>query len=288
MKETLALVILGLILAYLLAVTALKPAALVSPQGTASASKPASNYLIQPRLNRDQSRSQALEQIIRADIASSSATFGILVKNLTTGQEVAINPEEEFTTASLYKLAVMYTLFYKAAHGQIDISDADTQNNLKAMIAYSSNEAAQALVERYTNWKEMTDLMYQLGLRSTKLNQDPPVTTPSDMGKFLELLADGKAVDFDSSTRMLELLTMQQKKDRIPSLLPQSSTLIANKTGELDIVRHDVGIVGTPDNDYILVLMSKGSGKGDSEITPIMAKLSQDIYDFFEQQRPNP
>lgn len=227
-----------------------------------------------------------LEEIIQRHSQKYPGTLGVLIKNLSTGQEVGLNTNESFTAASLYKLAVMYTIFDLDSKGVLDVTQLDIESNLNSMITVSSNEAAYFLINNYTSWDEVTDKMHSIGLNDTSLMHSPPVTTPADMGKLLERIAKGEAVNFEASVKMLELLAEQKRNDRIPQLLP-SDAIIAHKTGELGDVRHDAGVVISPENNYILVLMSKDYDYPE-EVKPIMAQMSAEIYDFFRKQWSNP
>lgn len=227
-----------------------------------------------------------LEEIVFKNISDSEATFGIVIKNLSTGQEYGLNADEVFTSASLYKLSVMYTIYKKASEGRLDISRTDIQNNLKSMITISSNEASIYLVDNYTSWKEVTDQMHSIGLNKTDLTTQPTKSTPYDMAKLLGMMAEGNAVNLAASVSMLELLSQQKINDRIPVNLPDN-TLVAHKTGELLDARHDAGVVITPENNYILVLMSKDSPNPES-VKPVMAKISEEINEFFKTQWANP
>lgn len=229
--------------------------------------------------NKTTVQKSELEDIVKQNIASSSANFGVYIKNLTTGEKYSLNPDESFDAASLYKLAVMYAIFLLDDLGILDVNLADIQTNLSSMITISSNEAAVYLVEQYTSWEEITDTMKSSGLNNTDLTKDTPTTTPSDMTKLLEMISQGKAISLDASIKMLEILSKQKINDRIPSLLPKD-IFIAHKTGELGDVRHDVGIISAGQQDYILVLMTKGT-KSPEKIKPLMAKISKDIYDYF-------
>ncbi len=228
-----------------------------------------------------------LEQIVQDNIKDSDTTYGIYIKNLSTGQIYVYNGNETFTSASLYKLAVMYTLYDLANQGKIDIEKPDIKDNLNAMITYSSNEAAVYLVETYSSWDEITQKMNNIGLTNTSFVDDLH-TTPNDMGRLLEMISDGKAINLDSSISMLDLMSKQQINDRIPAKLPKNEKLIiAHKTGELDDVRHDVGVVITPEQEYIIVLMSKDSPIPE-EVKPVMAQISKEVYDFFQSQWSTP
>lgn len=223
-----------------------------------------------------------LEEMIKDE----QATFGIYIKNLSTGQQISINPEKKFTSASLYKLAVMYTIFDLGNKELLDINQKDIQDNLKSMITISSNEAALYLVEKYTSWQKVTETIHSVGLKNTSLNQIPPVTTPADMANLLEIISQGKAVNFEASVKMLELLAAQQINDRIPALLPPG-VIVAHKTGELADVRHDAGILIGPDNNIVLVLMTEGL-QNPEQIKPVMSNIAYEVYEFFRIQWANP
>jgi beta-lactamase class A len=226
-----------------------------------------------------------IEAIVKQNISQTDGHFGIYLKNLTTNQLYLLNADEQFNSASLYKLFVMYTIFKKGKEGQLDSNSSEVQSNLALMIEASSNEAADSLVNNYTSWREVDADAKSLGYVGTNFLTDE-LTTPKDVGRLLELIANGQAVSEDASKQMITFMAQQQRRDRIPALLP-NNIFIVNKTGELNDVNHDAAIIGTPTNDYILVIMSKGSASPD-ELKPAMAKMSLQIYQFFEDEWKNP
>jgi beta-lactamase class A len=70
------------------------------------------------------------------------------------------------------------------------------------------------------------------------------VSTPREMVRLLELLEQGKVVDAESSRLVLQMLERQQYKDGIGRKIEQFR--VASKSGSLDALRSDVGIVHTP------------------------------------------
>ncbi len=229
---------------------------------------------------------QELQNIVNQLKSHPNTTFGVYIKNLNTGQEISLNPHKQFNSASLYKLAIMYAVYDLANQGKININDPVIQDNLKQMITASSNEAAFYFIENVVSWEEVTRIIQKRGLKDTTLSQDPPLTTPQDMGYLLELISTGKAINPQVSTQMLNLLSKQQINDRIPVMLPKGVN-VAHKTGELDNVRHDAGIVFGPENNFILVLMSKNDQDPES-VKPIMSQISLEVFDFFQKQWSNP
>jgi beta-lactamase class A len=53
---------------------------------------------------------------------------------------------------------------------------------------------------------------------------------------------------------MLTTLEGQQENDRLPAMLPPGTT-VAHKTGELDGVRNDSGIIFTPNGPIIVTVL---------------------------------
>ncbi len=224
-----------------------------------------------------------IESLVKKHTDKSPEHYGIVIKNFTTGQEYSLNAEEKFKTASVYKLFVMDTIFDYAKKGKLEL----TQNiltNINSMITVSSNEAAWYLAN-LVSWDVIGNTMNKLGLENTSLNS-PITSTPSDIARFLDLLHQRKLVDEAYSEKMYQTMLKQQINDRIPKLLPEG-TPVAHKTGELDDVRNDVGIVTTKNNTYMIVLMSKGM-KSEAEVKNTMAQISKDIYQYFEDQWTSP
>jgi len=82
------------------------------------------------------------------------------------------------------------------------------------------------------------------------------VSTPREMVRLLELLEQGKIVDERSSRLVLRMLERQQYKDGIGRKLEQFR--VASKSGSLDALRSDVGIVHTPHGRIAIAITVDG------------------------------
>lgn len=230
--------------------------------------------------NKNIVSSQLIEDVFQSNTQNTDTIFGIVAWDLNTNNKYSLNEDKQFESASLYKLAVMYTLFYLDSKGKLDTGKPDIKDNLNPMITISSNEAALYLVENYTSWQEITELMAAKGLKQTNFTQDELLTTPSDIAKLLAIINDPSDISKEASKKMMELLENQTINDRIPKLLPKEATVF-HKTGDWADVTHDAGIVIGPNNTkYILVIMTKNS-KRLGDIQPIMAEISLEIYNLF-------
>jgi beta-lactamase class A len=135
------------------------------------------------------------------------------------------------------------------------------------MIVLSDNSATNMLIERFTA-DAVNAYLDKIGIRSTrslrkvrgdgselkspsgwsaagKLPENQKyglgVSTPRDMVAILEKLERGDAVSASASREMLAILKRQQDSTGIRRRL--SGIPVANKTGALDALRSDVGIV---------------------------------------------
>jgi beta-lactamase class A len=87
------------------------------------------------------------------------------------------------------------------------------------------------------------------------------VTTADDVASLYMQLLRGEVVDADASQEMLDLLAQQQINDRLPVLLP-SDTVVAHKTGNLDGLVHDAGVIYAPAGPIIVAVLTEDVDEG--------------------------
>lgn len=111
-------------------------------------------------------------------------------------------------------------------------------------------------------------------------------TAPLEAAKMLELLYRGQWISPETSAGMLDIMKRCQTNTRIPKNLPDG-TVVAHKTGTLDKLNVDIGIVYTPKGDYILCMFYNGNlaAKDDYDANfrgrvgdTYLADLSGEIY----------
>jgi beta-lactamase class A len=179
--------------------------------------------------------------------------------------------------------------------------------------SYSSNVAAKALLS-LTDTASLDQTTLELGLDDTylfidptavtdwvsatatasapdlaeavafvdRLGKDGPVniTTPRDMCRYFQLLLHGKVINPGVSAEILDLLKKQAVDDRFPYLLPPLTEL-AHKTGNLDHVVHDVGVIWTPAGPVILAAMVEDPSD-DDRATQIIQRLALIAYGTYD------
>jgi beta-lactamase class A len=214
---------------------------------------------------------------------------GILVKDLKTNQVIDINADKLFPSASLVKIPIMAAYYQAQEEGILKLSDElvlerhhkirscsrlyfsrngsrHTINELiERMITESDNTATNMLTERlgfgYLNQK-----FVEFGLKNTDLRRGvmdlkwraagiENYTTAEDMALLLEKMYSRALVSAAASDTMMEILKRHKVNDRIPRNLP-NDLVIAHKTGLLHDTVSDVGVVFTPEGDFILCVLT--------------------------------
>lgn len=224
----------------------------------------------------------ALEEVIRSHIPAGLGTFGIAVKDLSSGRTAYVNPDEVFETASLYKLFVMVELYRQRTAGTLSFSEPGITSNLEAMITVSDNDAAETLWRR-VGIANINTTMRNLGLPHSQV-AFVSTTTPREMGYLLERIALLRAVDADSSAEMIRLLGRQRINDRLPLGLPDG-TFVAHKTGDLGAMTHDVGIVYAPTGPFVIATLNKDTSDVYASRS-VEIGVARAVYDYLQAAPP--
>lgn len=149
-----------------------------------------------------------------------------------------------------------------------DGTDLTVRNLAILMIIVSDNTATNLIIDRISA-DAVNDYLDSIGIHQTRSNRkvrgdgtklkEPTgwskagliednkkyglgVSTPKDMVTILEMLNQGKVVSPAASKDILDIMKMQQVRDGIARHAPEDLE-IASKSGSLDALRSDVGIV---------------------------------------------
>jgi beta-lactamase class A len=227
-----------------------------------------------------------LQQLLDNFVSANPGHFNIVVKDLTTGEYASENPDAQIASASLYKLFVAQRIYQRIDLGQLDYGSpagggsGDTvEQCLTVMINISDNTCGWALGD-ILGWGEQDQALSIEGYKQTTL-ATPQKTSAADVAMLFSRLYSGTLVSGNASERFLGLLKDQRVNNRLPQGLP-NATVIAHKTGDLNDVVHDAGIVYGPKTNYLVVVMS-GSWDDPGNAPPLFADLSQQLWRHFEQ-----
>ncbi len=253
-------------------------------------------------------KNNSLKKIVQNSLEGTKGTYGIVIKNLNTGEFYALNEHRVYEPGSLYKIWVMATAIDQIRNGKLK-GDEELSGDIKVLndkfnissesaeltegtITFTVNQALQQMITISHNYASLL-LTEKIKLSSVKaflqregFNESIvgtdggfPTSTPSDIALFFEKLYKGELANPQDTSKMLDLLKKQKLNDKLPKYLP-SEAIVAHKTGEIDFFTHDGGIVYGPKSDYIIVVLSKSDLPAAAEER--IADISKKIYDYFE------
>jgi beta-lactamase class A len=232
---------------------------------------------------------QSMASAIRRQARAFSGVSGYVIKDLRSGKVMSSQADRVFLSASLIKLPILCAAFQAAEEGKLSLSAPYTLRKtdkrggsgvlkmapvgtvytnrelLEYMIVNSDNTAAEVIVEQL-GFDYLQATFTKLGLKDTEIHPDGfrltgrPVkfdnlTSPRDMATLLERIYARTLVSPDASDQMLDILKHQYLRDRLPRFMPAGWT-IAHKTGLLRKACHDVGIVFSPQGDYMICVLT--------------------------------
>lgn len=232
-----------------------------------------------------------IEQL-EADVHSLMSDFdspvGLVIKE--GNDTININEDVPMPAASVIKIPIMMEAFRQAENGLLDLSqnmeiptDAIVGGSgvlqflservsmslldfLTLMIIVSDNTASNLALEQ-TGIENVNNLCRDLECHHTEVQRYfmdmkaaesgfENTTTAGDMVKFLEEIASPKLLTKKSAGHIFDIMTGQQLTSKLPAYHTANDVVIANKTGELAIAQHDVGIFKYQDKTVLAAVMT--------------------------------
>ena len=253
-----------------------------------------------------------LKQQIELHIQKAAGIYSLELIIPNTSQTIRINPAR-LPSASLIKVFIMAEAFRRSHIGSLDLNflvavtpdvrvggagplehapfgtRLPLQELIELMITESDNTATNMLIQ-LLGMDAINTLARRLGCGDTFLGRKmmdfaardagkDNFTSPTDMNILFSRLYAKSCIDPVSDQIMLDILLRQTDKCKLPLLL-QKNTLIAHKTGELDGIEHDSGIVFAP-VPYILTIMTEQL-PDEAAGRQTIAELSRLIYDALQ------
>ena len=249
--------------------------------GTSASDEPVTDEALQTLLNQ-----------IQEQLPADNGSWSVFVSDLINETEGSIN-DQTMQSASLIKLYIMGAIYenYDQIIGQYGKDSVDS--NLHSMITVSDNDAANTLTtylgggNSSAGMQAVNSFCQEHGYTQTHMgrmllasnDQDDNYTSVNDCGHFLIEVYKEEESSYAHASDMYALLKAQTRQNKIPAMLPDG-VKTANKTGELDNVENDAGIIYDAANDLVIVFMSQNlSSAGNAQNT--IASLSRTIYDYY-------
>lgn len=253
-----------------------------------------------------------LEEKLKKFISEQKGNIAVFVKDLKSNKTIKINENSVFPSASTIKLSIMSELFNKINEGIYKLNDViEITEGMKTggdgilkelncghkftleeictlMIIVSDNMATNILIN-LLGMSNINTAIKNLGLQDTKLQRKmmdsqaaregrDNLITANDFAHIFELIYNDKNVNTAFSQLMLNILKRQQVRGRLDLYLPEE-VVIAHKTGDLDCLEHDGGIVYLQDKAYIICVLTNQT-ESNKEGREIIGKISRLVYEY--------
>lgn len=222
-----------------------------------------------------------------AKIADDGNTWGIYVKNLTTGEEIGVNSEGQVLSASFIKLFIAGAYYQALDEGKFE---DDYQQELGDMITYSDDTAANTLID-LIGMDYINDFIQSQGFsKGTVLNQrmaeagDGNYVTAKDCGEVLDRIYEKTYVSSEASEQIWDYLQAQDSRNKIPAGILDEEAVIGNMAGEIggstegSPVVGDVALVYGQNADIVICLIE--NGVYSEEIRDKISAMAGRIYDI--------
>lgn len=266
-------------------------------------------------------QTESLESKIKNRVEGFRGDVGVFVKNLKTGEEVAINADSLFPTASMIKIPITIGIFDKIEKGELAYDSVLTYRDsllyvgedilgsfkdgekialskvLMLMITTSDNTASlwcQHLAGTGTTINVWLD---DNGFANTRVNSRTEgrqenwkqygwgQTTPREMAELVMRIHEGNIISKRASERIYRNLTRIYWDSETLSQIPPY-VQAASKQGAVNRSRSEVVLVNAPHGDYVFCVITKNqedqSWTPDNEGYVLLRDISAMLWKHYE------
>lgn len=270
---------------------------------------------------------------IERTVRSINATWGIYIKSIETGEEIAIDADRQMDTMSVIKIPLMVEVFEQIKAGKLSLSekytltaedvrpgtgimrsmDAGAVYSLKDVITLmnivSDNTATDVLFTKVGGIAPVNARMKALGLTKTVATgptsdwfaalskaASPEVfhreaktpfglSTPRETGTLLEMMARKTLVDEKSSELMLQIMSGQIYRTRIPRYI--SGYRIPHKTGDfLPYIGNDVGLLMAPGRTIVISVYTANHFGDRDRLEEAIGDIARQVAEYYAFRQP--
>lgn len=269
-----------------------------------------------------QKTGKKLQSQMEEAIKGFNGDIGIYVKNLRTGEIIAINADTVFPAASIVKVPILLGVMDKIEKGELHYDSAHVYRDsllyegedilgsfkdgekillkkvIMLMLTTSDNTASLWLQKLAGTGTRINEILDVLGFANTRINSRTPgreknrsiygwgQTTPKEIGTLFEMIYQNKIFSPAACERMMRSLGRNywDEHEAISQIPPYIE--VFSKNGCVDAVRSEVLLVNAPNNPYIFCIFTKNnkdtSWKHDNEAWKLARKASRLVWDYFE------
>jgi beta-lactamase class A len=265
--------------------------------------------------------SQSLKNLLEEEVSNFQGDVGIYVLHLQTGEEIAINADTVFPTASIVKVPILIGVMDKIEKGELeyhqklvyrdsikyggsglmqffkDSVETELSVLMSLMITYSDNTTSLWCQALAGGGVRINEIMDDLGLEHTRVNSRTPgrediwkiygwgQTTPREMAQLLVKIRKGEVISQKASERMYRLMSNIFYDEYALSAIPPYIQT-ASKQGMVNASRSELVMVNAPKGDYVFYVATKNNEdqrwEEDNAAYELQRKVSKILWEWFE------
>jgi beta-lactamase class A len=159
------------------------------------------------------------------------------------------------------------------------------------MIVISDNTATNMLIDRLGGPEVLNKKFMDWGLKDTVLRNLLPdlpganKTSPRDLLSVLSQVNQGGLISMRSRDRMFHIMEQTENDALLPSGIG-AEAIIAHKTGTLNSVLGDVGLIDMANGKRYLLAVLVGRRDGNSDAEYLIRNISQLVYQSMQSIEP--
>ncbi|WRH65543.1 MAG: serine hydrolase [Planktothrix sp. GU0601_MAG3] len=235
----------------------------------------------------------------------------VFLVDLDTGNYVDIEGENPVPAASTIKVPILVSFFQAVDEGRLSLDEILTMEEkhiakgsgelqdkpvgskftaletANLMITNSDNTATNMLVDRLGGIESLNQQFASWQLKQTQMQNILPdlegtnKTSAKDLVNLMAEINQGKLISLKSRDLMLRIMGQTRNRSLLPSGLG-SGAFIAHKTGNIDSVSGDIGLIDMPNGKRYLVGVLVKREADDPQANELIRQISSTIYQYFD------
>lgn len=253
-----------------------------------------------------------LTATLQSLVAQTGLSAGVFVVDLDTGDYVDLNGSTVYPAASTIKTPILVAFLQDVDRQRvrldesltlqsIDVADGSGEiqymeigSQLSAldtatkMITISDNTATNMVIHKLGGLTALNNRFREWGMSHTVLNNlladlgGTNTTSARDLSLLLTAVGQGDLLSLRSRDRLIDIMRATVNNNLLAATLGPGAK-IAHKTGNIDSLSGDTGIVDMPNGKrYVITALVQRAGDAGAA-AQLIQKISQATYQYFAQ-----
>ena len=228
-----------------------------------------------------------MKSVVGEIVSENAGDFGIAFKDLTTDKSWEINGDKIFTAASTMKVLSVSGLYNAIERDLVSldkrVGGVALQEHARLALEVSDNNSWET-INTVVGYKNLQN--FALGLRLTNINVFDNTIDAVDFRNLLEKLYSGQLLNNENTNEVLSYMDHTETENRIPAGV-DGAEIIYHKTGTLDALTHDGGIIRSGKGDYILTVYTENLLGNVDARSAVIAQISNAVWNEYLVQIQN-